>query len=364
MWNSKNGELSNEFVSDDEYWSLFNYVFSDSCKKTSTYKFALIKSILDNLLNNQPCETGQQLSFDSLFAKFAESYWNLVVKYHLYQQKPTVDGHTSKIEQIFFEATIKNPILASLEFASIEKDTQHVLISKVQAECKKYVIGALCSDFDNKVYGFNLDNRNDAYILLSEGAYQFMLKYKVEIEKLNYYSWAKYLENINEEKVLFKILTKLELSLPERSSLEVYRNILFNEFEQNTCFYCGKKLIEKVIHVDHFIPWSFVKEDKIWNFVLSCPECNIKKSNHLPGYQFVKTINSRNHLMSLLEIPKNIQHEELLKRQFTNYSDFLIEKLWKYANNGGLKIISFPATYTIKPAKLIKIADSGNPNQV
>ena len=50
-WDSKSGTLDTTTLSDDEYWSLFNYVFVGSAKKTTTYKFALIKAILDNLLN-------------------------------------------------------------------------------------------------------------------------------------------------------------------------------------------------------------------------------------------------------------------------------------------------------------------------
>lgn len=275
-WNSKSGGLNLASTSDDEYWSLFNFVFSESCHKTSTYKFALLKSILDNLLNNTPSENGQLIFYSDLFAKFAEFFWNLVVKYHLHQQKPTGEGKTSKIEQIFNEATAKNPLLENLEFASIEENTKSKLIQKVQAECRKYVLGALYGDFGGKLYGFD---QNGNFITLSQSAYEFLLKYKIELEKLNYYAWAKFLEKINEENVLFHLLSKLEFSLPERTPLEIYRNILFSEFEECNCFYCGKKLGAK-IHVDHFIPWSFVKEDKLWNFVLSCPECNIKKKQH------------------------------------------------------------------------------------
>lgn len=292
-WNSKSGSLNPSSISDDEYWSLFNFVFSESCHKTSTYKFALLKSILDNLLNNTPGENGQLIFYSDLFAKFAESFWNLVVKYHLHQQKPTGEGKTSKIEQIFNEATAKNPILENLEFASIEENTKSALTQKVQAECRKYVLGALYGDFGGKLYGFD---QNGNFITLSQSAYEFLLKYKIELEKLNYYAWAKFLEKINEENVLFHLLSKLELSLPERTPLEIYRNILFSEFEECNCFYCGKKIGAK-IHVDHFIPWSFVKEDKLWNFVLSCPECNIKKSNILPPQNTIARILERNRII-------------------------------------------------------------------
>lgn len=362
-WNSKSGSLNPSSISDDEYWSLFNFVFSESCHKTSTYKFALLKSILDNLLNNTPDENGQLIFYSDLFAKFAECFWNLVVKYHLHQQKPTGEGKTSKIEQIFNEATAKNPLLENLEFASIEENTKSKLIQKVQAECRKYVLGALYGDFGGKLYGFD---QNGNFITLSQSAYEFLLKYKIELEKLNYYAWAKFLEKINEENVLFHLLSKLELSLPERTPLEIYRNILFSEFEECNCFYCGKKLGAK-IHVDHFIPWSFVKEDKLWNFVLSCPECNIKKSNILPPQNTIARILKRNRIILNASDDRNNSKINLaaksekfcqtrkiaetnstfIKAHFKNYNENLIPRLWQYAKFSGFRIMQ--TTYFSQP---------------
>ena len=367
-WNSKSGGLNFAPTSDDEYWSLFNFVFSESCHKTSTYKFALLKSILDNLLNNTPGENGQLIFYSDLFAKFTECFWNLVVKYHLHQQKPTGEGKTSKIEQIFNEATAKNPVLENLEFASIEENTKSALTQKVQAECKKYVLGALYGDFGGKLYGFD---QNGNFITVSQGAYEFLLKYKIELEKLNYYAWAKFLEKINEENVLFHLLSKLELSLPERTPLEIYRKILFSEFEECNCFYCGKKLSGK-IHVDHFIPWSFVKEDKLWNFVLSCPECNIKKSNILPPQNTITRILERNRIIlnasnckndSKISFSVNSEKNKkteidsaFIKAQFKNYDENLIPRLWQYAKFSGFRTMQ--ATYFIKPSLgNLKVAD-------
>ncbi len=50
-WNFKNGKLEKCQISEDEYWSLFNFIFSNACIKRNTYKFGLIKSIIDNLFN-------------------------------------------------------------------------------------------------------------------------------------------------------------------------------------------------------------------------------------------------------------------------------------------------------------------------
>ncbi|WP_271712779.1 HNH endonuclease domain-containing protein [Anaeromicropila herbilytica] len=82
-----------------------------------------------------------------------------------------------------------------------------------------------------------------------------------------------------------------------RNDLSVYRKILFNEFEEHTCFYCGKELDHGDIHVDHFIPWSFIKDDNLWNLVLSCPKCNLKKSDRLTPDLFVDNLIERNHMI-------------------------------------------------------------------
>ena len=48
--------------------------------------------------------------------------------------------------------------------------------------------------FRFKSFGFD---QNGNFITLSQSSYEFLLKYKIELEKLNYYAWAKFLEKIN-----------------------------------------------------------------------------------------------------------------------------------------------------------------------
>lgn len=196
-------------------------------------------------------------------------------------------------------------------------------------------MGALYSDFEGKVYAFDLAGSG---ITLSPLAFGFMLKYKLDIEKLNYYAWAKFMESINDEAATTKLLDKLERSTPKRSDLSVYREILSNEFEQHNCFYCGRKLIGK-IHVDHFIPWSFIKEDKIWNFVLACASCNIKKKNMLPSKYHIAVIERRNIVLR--------EHEsQLIRNDFESYSEDIISNMWEYARLGGFKVVSAYSTFS------------------
>lgn len=254
-WNLKAGSIMEEDISEDRIWSLFNYVFSDSSRKRNTYKFGLIKSLVDNIFNGHDTDKGIKYTYEELFSKFAENYWNLVVKYDIRQMRKDNKSIYSKVEVIMMSEVVKNPTLALLEFQSIDEKTKAIIIRKVRSECKQCVVGALYHDFDGIIYSFDL---KDDGIILNNCMHKFILKYKVEIERLNYYSWARFLEQINDDNALIRVIEKLELSTPRRENLTVYREILRKEFEEVTCFYCGKKL-QKKIHVDHFIPWSFVK---------------------------------------------------------------------------------------------------------
>ena len=48
------------------------------------------------------------------------------------------------------------------------------------------------------------------------------------------------------------------------------------------CIYTGKELYLKDYDLDHFIPWSFVSHDLLWNLIPSDGSINSSKSNNLP----------------------------------------------------------------------------------
>lgn len=325
-WNLKRGLITDYNASEDKIWSLFNFVFSDSSRKRNTYKFGLIKSLIDNIFNGELRSTGVYYSYSQIFARFAENYWNLVAKYGLKQMRPDAKSIYSNVEKIIMQVVSKDAIIEVLDFDSLEGETKEELIKEVTSDCKQCVLGALYEDFDGIIYEFDLKNQG---LTLNNCVYEFILKYKAEIEKLNYYSWAKFLEKVNDDNILVRVIDKLELSTPHRENLSVYRELLKREFQVGTCFYCGKKITNKV-HVDHFIPWSFAKDDKLWNFVLACPTCNTKKNNKIPTLDYLVEIEKRN---SIIINSNNL----IVKHDFEMYSDDLLRKMWNYAKLSGLK---------------------------
>lgn len=325
-WNLKNGAITEFDVNEERIWSLFNYVFSDSSRKRNTYKFGLIKALLDNSFNGKRRDDGVFFSYEELFERFAANYWNLVVKYDLRQMRKDGKSIYSKIETIFRSSLEQNLIIGALEFDSIDGVTKKKIVEKVASECKKCVVGALYEDFDGIIYSFDL---RESGLILNYCVYDFLLKYKTELEKLNYYAWARFLEQINDDNALIRVIEKLELATPRREDLSVYREILRQEFEVDTCFYCGKKL-QRSIHVDHFIPWKFVKDDKIWNFVLACANCNERKNDRIPPKDYLFKIEKRN---KVIQQSSNV----IIQTDFSEYSEELLGRMWHYAKLSGLK---------------------------
>lgn len=322
------GDIKRYFVTEADLWAVINYTFSSSCSKRSTYKFGLIKAIIDNLFCVHKSDRGLELSYKEIFSKFAENYWNIVTKYHLKQMRPDGKSSLSKLEQIFTGVLEKSHVSQYIEFENLNKDDRETIIDVVIRQCKKNVLGALYNDFGGLIYGFDL---KEPGIWINPVAYEFLLKYKIEIEQLNYFAWAKFMESINSDEALVRVLDKLEMSSPHRQSLLVYRKILEEEFECCNCFYCGKKL-QRTTHVDHVIPWNYIKGDYIWNFVLACPSCNIKKKDKLPNEPILSRVVVRNEKLLQSSNP-------LVCRDLTAYTPKTLWMIWDYAKLGGIRIM-------------------------
>ncbi len=319
-WNNRNGTLISEDIDETEYQRLFNHVFSEQSKKATTYKFAFIKAILDSIYSLEPQGDKYYLQLDDVFDKFSENYWNLIVKYGLRQHRNA--STTSKIESVLqpYSKSCKE-----VPYQSLPSTERLKIVQKVKSVCKKYVVGALHEDFEGKLYGFDLNNSD--YLELKDAAVFYMRKHKAEIEKLNYYSWAKFLEASNDNET--QLISKLELATPRRENLSVYRELLRKEFEDDCCFYCGSKM--QKIHVDHVIPWSFMKDDHLWNFVLSCPKCNSRKRDKLPIEKYLDLVIERNE-----ELLKSTN--EAVNKEMETYPNNYKE-IWEYAQNSGYSIM-------------------------
>lgn len=315
-WNSDSNTVPFQNLTEADVIAMVNRALSGNSHHTTTYKYAFFKSILDNVFNVD-IET-KLLSYDNIAIRFTEIYWNLVLNYHLRQEIKTSHHEYTSVEKELFEFCKKYGFDYSekqsiFPFESLRPDLQIEITKKIKTQMMRYVVSAFCGDTDDQFYHFNKKDKSEG-IILNPDVYIALVKYKSVFEKQNYYEWIKYLEKANLEEDSYALANKLDASA-ERQNLNPYRKVLI-EFNQTKCFYCGKHLHDdndKASPVDHFIPWSFVKDDKLWNFVLACPRCNSSKSNILPEQDYFAALKERNAKLSNM-------NSSIVKQDFKTYS--------------------------------------------
>lgn len=303
-------------LTESEVIELVNRALSGNSHHATTYKYAFFKSIIDNVFNIDL--DSQYLSYDNLATRFTEIYWNLVLNYHLRQEIKTEHHQYTGVEKELFEFCNKYKFDYSekqtiFRFEVLRADLQLEIVKKIKKQMLRYVVSAFCGDTDDQFYHFNKKDKSDG-IFMNPDVYNAIVKYKSVFEKQNYYQWIKYLEKANAEEDSYRLANKLDAST-QRNNLSQYHKILV-EFNQTRCFYCGKLLhqaSDKDSPVDHFIPWSFVKDDKLWNFVLACPHCNTSKSNKIPDQFYFENLKNRNSRLCNMDL-------EIVHLDFKTYS--------------------------------------------
>jgi hypothetical protein len=87
------------------------------------------------------------------------------------------------------------------------------------------------------------------------------------------------------------------------------------------CIYSGEPLVGAVIALDHYLPWSFVVHDQLWNLVPVVPAVNSAKSNRLPDARYLEPFMRFQHRG--LEIAQAV----LPARTFGGYAEAFIADL-------------------------------------
>lgn len=317
-WNRHVGEGKNTHLDDQDFWKVFSVIYSAKSKNTKSYKFGFLKSIIMNLYNvNEKLE----LTFDQLFFAFTEVYWNLVVTNKLKQGNPS-----SSVDSTLEKFIIKHGIPAELHFDKLQEGFQIEIVKEIKSVGKKYVIGALYEDTNGFLYGF--DKKNEV-LDFNPYALNFMRKHQKILISLTNYHFVKFIEKVNEDFQVYNLIGKVE-NVTKRTNLDKYFEILMNN-DKHLCFYCGIKLKKESrskVHIDHFIPWSFIQDDKIWNLVLSCSKCNLKKSDSLAPVTFLDKIIVRNKYLLKNEVLK-------MNKDFLNYEVNKLKTIYNFSLSNG-----------------------------
>jgi len=262
-------------------------------KHTTTYKYCFLKSILDNLysFDNNFC-----IDFKRVGETFVSIYWNMICVFKIPQMASYLTGERSVFERIVEQTIEQKPYLDGVLYESINELDKKDFLKKAIPEFQKNVIGAFYEDTEGMIYGFS---KKEKKLWLNENSFKFLTENRLIIEQVNYYQWLKMVDAILKAngKSIQNLSTILEC-ITKRTDLSSFKEDLLSRGEKKVCFYCGKPLSNRY-HLDHVIPWDFLKNDEMWNFVFACPSCNSSKNNKIPDDEYIDKLAKRNEALKI-----------------------------------------------------------------
>lgn len=278
-----------------------NYLSGSFEDTTNSYKFYWFISILESLNENNI------LLVEDLICNMISSVWYPVNYFHL------SFGKQDQLSKIVLEIrSISNiPIDSSKEEINNEIKKlikENSTINKLVQDLSKYVIYRFLRPwFTNELVGKKDTDVNKLIVSYSDRdfnstqnppMYRFILKDKLSIE-LNLV-WFEYLKKNNKILKSFvfwelnNYLQKRNPNVPNISDklVEINKRDLkkAKEFwkivlskDKINCIY-SKEIIKTSFSIDHFIPWSFVTHDLLWNLIPTTNRVNSSKNNSLPKF--------------------------------------------------------------------------------
>lgn len=310
------GEYRTIELSEADIWhSVHNYFFHS--KNSTSYKYILFKSLLENISD---INANNELTYNAVFDTFAKIAWNLIAGNGLWQSNKV--NQRAVVQAVIEDYQERYEIPGDWNYDRIAENQRAEINHKIKQAAKVNVIGATFGDFNEEIYSFN---KKTEIIQMNPLYVDFFMKYKRMLIDVNNYQLTLFLEKYNSADKLSGILTKVEI-ISQRKSLKEFE-VLLKEAGFKECFYC-KKTLNKAVHVDHFIPWSYVQNDRLWNFVLSCASCNTRKSNKLPNQIQLDEVLLRN---------EKLLKDEQFAKYFRNYNERKLKDNYKYASQNGFK---------------------------
>jgi hypothetical protein len=270
---------------------------------SNSYKFSLMRALADLSIDRN--SNGLVISKLSLARKFVEYYWPLEVRYHLRQA--AVPNKNPVVMRLIKREVISLKLPNEFSFSKFTEEhgsRATKIFSNVANQAFRDVIQRFHNIRNGEALSPALFEECAEGLRLAKGAKDLLGKHQRVVELLAIGGWVKFTEQYSSAPRLFE---KIEGSV-RRKSLNKYRNYL-SALHGEQCLYCGVEIGDD-FHVDHFVPWVFVAEDKLWNLVPTCPNCNSAKSSNLPRSELLVIMCARNAgIRDSRSLPSNLRKD-------------------------------------------------------
>lgn len=260
-------------------------------RTTASYKFYWLISIVELV------EQGNvEISKSTIFARMISNSWFTInyfkVAFGKADQLQTLVNELLTIERSLKIDSSKLHVQEILEYSQnkytkqllnkLDHNVPHWFLSTWFPQNSKTGIYSKSQTFENEcLYALYKDN-----ILINPIWIEFLISNAKLIKDFCYWNLSLYLQarNPNVPDIPNKLIKDASRN-SLREQTDKYWKIVFQEVGSIDCIYTGKRLSleNKNFSLDHFVPYSFVSHDLIWNLYPIDKSENSRKSNLLPS---------------------------------------------------------------------------------
>lgn len=285
----------------------------------NTYKLAWGRAIIESIVFDEGVINGKhyRIHFDTISAHMLKYYWNQCFFFNLKQSAnqahpPVVVQLTYKLIDHYKDKYSNIPIWFDKAKSAIQKDILENTIHDISTVLTENVSWRF-KIIESETIEIYYLNRKERYIELLIEEIENIKAYNEILIQLFNYKWAQLLEKYNTQpRIVSKIKGSSDNQL-KRNNLSKYKDILLLLYKDEIKdFYTDEPIKPEDISVDHFIPWSYMHSDDLWNLVITSKSRNSSKSNRPPTKDYVLKLEERNR--KLLEVIQDVnQKEELME---------------------------------------------------
>jgi transcriptional regulator with XRE-family HTH domain len=351
---------------------------------TNSYKYLYFISILD-ILKRRNFDTLSPISFREIIVEMLANAWYPHNYFKLSFGKQ--DQIANKLDALDIEITepilkfrdtdkkllrtaINNQNLDDIVI-SINRYVSYRLIRPFFAQetkgLKDYdvnptIINLANNQFDTKkpLYSFDAeDQKNCNAIILHPDWIQYLEENYTIVRGWASWEWLNYMQQRNPSTP--NVVNKLFMP-QERDSLnnqtKYWKTIL--EHREIECIYSKIKLKKNEISLDHYLPWSFVAHDQLWNLIPTTKSVNSSKSNNLPSETYFRDFVSLQHL-GLTIYKQNVSQTKWLNDIESFVAELKVDQPDDLLN---LEILMNVYTKTIQPLISLATLQGFSPNWI
>ena len=264
---------------------------------TESYKFFWFNAILQKILEGR-----RELSFEELVDDMIATAWYMVSEYHLNL------GPSDTMEKLILELQDSVPFSPAekkhriLEFLSSSHDAniiskKNVLINEVPYRLQSTLLTLKAEDWqkgakkrieyinchEGLIYRFGEFEGLSTRIFINDDWASYITDNAAFLEGWYRYDLISYLQKRNPSVpgIPYKLEPPAERKLADVASY--WRTIL--DIRPLKEIYGGRVLEKNDISIDHFIPWSYIASDELWNLHPTTKAINSSKNNNLPDWE-------------------------------------------------------------------------------